>query len=188
MCVIMKRKEVKLFVMILCAAIVFGGCATKNIDNMTFTEWETFADILSKNGFLSEAIVDAMPDFRTEKSSQGGTLYLWSAWDETEEVFIHKIELNILKGKMEYYSYTQYFFDVPYLDSPLSMKDASDMVKRFASMFLSDNNYLTFENEPAYFSRYDEGHVESWVAEYNGTKHIIMVDLDMGNIVYYGTE
>ena len=176
--------SVLLFSIILCTTIVIGASkSSKDIKS----KWDDFPSTLVENGFLSAEIVDALPDHRVEKESDGSTFYLWSQWNDSEGIFIHKLELNVLNDELQSYIYTDYFFYATYLDSPLSIDEGTEMVERFANMFIADDT-LTFLNKPAYFSRYDEGHVESWVAEDGEIEHIIMVDLDIGCIIFYHTQ
>ena len=161
------------------------GASKSNKDSKS--KWDDFPNTLVENGFLSPDIVNALPDHRVEKESDGSTLYLWNQWNDSEGIFIHKIELNVLNDELQSYIYTDYFFNATFLDSPLSIQEGTEMVERFATMFITDNT-LKFVNEPAYFSRYDEGHVESWVAEDGDIEHIIMVDLDIGCIIFYHTQ
>ncbi|MEG1501741.1 MAG: DUF4825 domain-containing protein, partial [Clostridiales bacterium] len=44
---------------------------------------------------------------------------------------------------------------------------------------------LVWKNEPAYYSLYDPGHVESWVAVRDDRKYVAMVDLDAGNLLFF---
>lgn len=176
--------SVLLFAIILCTTIVIGA-SKSNKDSKS--KWDDFPNTLVENGFLSPDIVNALPDHRVEKESDGSTLYLWNQWNDSEGIFIHKIELNVLNDELQSYIYTDYFFNATFLDSPLSIQEGTEMVERFATMFITDNT-LKFVNEPAYFSRYDEGHVESWVAEDGDIEHIIMVDLDIGCIIFYHTQ
>ena len=176
--------SVILFAIILCTTIVIGATKSSKIGP---SKWDDFPNTLVENGFLSAEVVDALPDHRVQKKSDGSNFYLWSQWNDDEGIFIHKIELIVLNDELHSYIYTDYFFEETYLDTPLTIQEGTEMVERFADMFVTDDT-LKFVNKPAYFSRYEEGHVESWVADDKESSHVIMVDLDKGCVIFYFTK
>jgi hypothetical protein len=65
---------------------------------------------------------------------------------------------------------------------------AKKMVENFAKDFISDGDKLSFVNKPTYFSLYEKGVVESWIAEKNNKEYIVMVNLRYGYVEFFKAE
>ncbi|MCL1874426.1 MAG: hypothetical protein FWF85_09980 [Clostridiales bacterium] len=138
--------------------------------------------LLSK--YLPGEIWDNLPDFR-EEELEDRTLYLWSAWDD--DSFVHKVEFIITDGAPIQYHYKNYYYS-GIRENRITMDQAFNMVKEFTKDFLTEGSELVFENQPANFSLYDPGKVESWVAQKDGMEYIVMINLEYGYVEYFSKE
>ena len=185
-----KRNIIKAIILITLMLSFFGMTACGNDSELTVeNKWEQFPEEMASQEFLPQGIVDDLSEFSIEEDSEGVPFYYWRSVDEKavdeKDKVIHKIELKEVDGVLTYYHYKNYYYDVPNLDSPMSKDDAEDMVNEFAKSFIQSGDELTFKNGEGASSLYEPDHVEGWVADSENNHHTVMVDLDMGSIIYY---
>jgi len=135
--------------------------------------------------YLPKYVLDNMPNFR-QQSMNGSTLYLWSKKEPNSDNFIHKIELTFNENGFKTYHYKNYSFSLK--ENKISKSVAKKMVENFAKDFISNGDQLSFVNKPAYYSLYEKGVVESWVAEKNNKEYIVMVNLRYGFVEFFKAE
>ena len=135
--------------------------------------------------YLPQKVLANMPNFR-QQDMNGSTLYLWSKKEPKSDNFIHKIELTFNENGFKTYHYKSYSF--PLKENKISKSVAKKMVENFAKDFISGGDKLSFVNKPTYFSLYEKGVVESWVAEKNNKEYIVMVNLKYGYVEFFKAE
>lgn len=144
-----------------------------------------FLQVMLQKNLLPASIVQGLTRYEEKNLEDSCTLHLWSSSDK-EGFFIHKTELEEKSGTIMFYHYKNYEFPENPLPGPLSVEEGEKLALRFIDTFVSDAARLTFIREPAYPSLYDPGHVESWTAALpDGSSHVVMVDLDLGYVVFY---
>jgi hypothetical protein len=170
--------------------IIVSGCMVEPvIENEAIKperDWSAFAAEMAKEGFLPATVVDDMPDYREQEREEGGTLYLWSAWNADNNSFEHKLELTVINGEPEFYHYKTYYYNPPMLDETLTMSEAEALALRFAAEYIAGGENLTLINGEAYSSIYDPGVIEQWYSA-GGTEkyYIISVDMRVGAVVHF---
>lgn len=168
-------------------AIVGGSDGPTDVylygDNVESTNG--FLTKLSENEFLSQEVILDLTKFSHEEKDDGTTFFYWRSYGDSTEDVTHKIEMIEKVGMLNRYHYKSYRFDVPKLNKPMSMDVAQDMVEKFAKIFISDKDEISFKNEPTNHTLYDPGHVELWYGDYKSNEYVIAVDLDMGNVIYF---
>lgn len=148
---------------------------------------ESFLSDLENNDYLPDQVLKALPDFKENKNEDGSTFYIWSKWDDEKDDYVHNIQMIAKDDELLEYHYKSYYFKVPHLEKSLSHKSANTLVNNFAKTFLYDAEELLFENDPEnqIQSLYNPNHVETWTATSNSGTHSIVVNLDIGGIVFY---
>ena len=137
--------------------------------------------------YLPQNVLNNMPDFKQLDS----TTYFWSKTEPNSDNFIHKMTVSFDKNGLTRYEYKNYSFTLK--KNKISKAVAKKMVTNFAKDFINDGNKLSFVNKPALEVHlvdrfYEKGVVESWIAEKNNKKYIVMVNLRYGYIQVFGTE
>lgn len=154
----------------------------------TNKDWQgQFVSDLEKNNFLPEQILQALPDYKVKKEDDGTTLYMWSDWDKEKKDYIHNIQMVSDGDQLLNYHYKNYYFEEQILEESITKEDASKMVRNFARTFLYNSDQLSFKNDSdnQIQSLYDPSHVETWTASTSNGNHSIVVNFDIGGIVYY---
>ena len=191
----MTKKKITKASIIMCLVLMLFGisaCSGNSSGEETANKqgendnWLSFPDDMASKGFLPQSIVDDFPGHSISEDSEG-VLYLWSISDENSDM-IHKIELAEKDDDLIFYHYKNYSFDVPNLSTQMTKDEALNMVNDFATTFIKDGDKLIFENGEGSSSLYRPGHVEGWIADTGIDHHTVMVDFDMGSIIYYACE
>ena len=138
--------------------------------------------------YLPQNILNNMPYFR-QFTSYGSTTYFWSKNEPNSDSFIHKMGVTFDKNGIIGFSYKNYSFTLK--KNKISKATAKKMVGNFAKDFINGGNKLSFVNKPTYDHLYydhyyEKGVVESWVAEKNNKKYIVMVNLQYGFVEVFG--
>lgn len=140
---------------------------------------------LRENKFLHKEIITDLTEFSLEEDSEGLPLYYWRSYGESKNDVVHKVEMIENKGELIRYHYKNYNFNVPQLNSPMSMEAAAKLVDKFAKQYIAVGEDLSFKNEPSDHTLYDPEHVELWFVDHNSHKYAIAIDLDMGSVIYF---
>lgn len=157
------------------------------------TEVETSPEQIIKklSAYLPEKVITNLNKFR-EENRDDSKFYLWyKLKDISTSTFLHDIQLLATKSnnKLLFYHYKDYGWVQEHLPlKNISKECANKMVVNFARDFIPSSEELRFINKPSYFSLYDPGHVESWVAEGKEYNYVILVNLDYGYVEYYRAE
>ncbi|MDR1705464.1 MAG: hypothetical protein LBS19_12365 [Clostridiales bacterium] len=186
----MKGLFTKLLVITIMVIITAAGCmiepVTENEAMKPERDWSAFAADMAREGFLPAAVVDDMPGYREQEHEEGGTLYLWSAWNADDDSFEHKLELTVIDGEPVFYHYKTYYYNPPELNEMLTMSEAEALALRFAAEYIPGGENLTLINGEAYSSIYDPGVIEQWYSAGGTEKHyIISVDMRIGAVVHF---
>jgi hypothetical protein len=136
--------------------------------------------------YLPEAAAEQFPNFKESEMDEGGVLWLWSKWDNDNDMLAHKIEVVINEDAITHYSYKNYYVIPP--ENSISLEQANRLVKGFARDFIPNGNTLLFENTPVKNNIYDPGKVESWIADRDGLLYVITVNLEHGYVQRLSVE
>jgi len=130
-----------------------------------------------------------MPDFKEIFGSDGSIVYYWSKSEGEGDTLstIRKIELELCDEGVARYHFKDYGIDdgYAYPVANLTLEQAGNLAADYARDFWQDGDKLSFKRAGEGFSSlYDPGNIENWQAERGGKTYNVMVDLNLGAVIY----